>query len=400
MTTRPVLLLAGGVYQLPLIHACKRRGLSTVVFDGSPDAPGLTVADRGEVVDISDADAVIRAARAVSPMAVASITSEVTVRTTAAAAAALGLPGLPLAVAEAATDKVIMRQRFQAAGMPVPSFAQARSRDEASAAAARIGYPVIVKPVDSSGSRGVRRVESAHDLGSACELAIANSKSRTMIVEEFIDGLECTVETFSYRGETAVLGTSDKKHLPFPVCVSVDLTYPPALSAETRVAVEHAAMRAVKAIGLESGPGHIEVMVTDRGPVVIEIAARGGGYRIFSEILPLISGVDPVECVLDLALGQPPAFRPTRHEAAVLRFFTPQGQGVLADVRGVEPARRGEGIVDVVIESPIGTPYAGITRDGERPGYLIAIGPDRPTVLKRADAAEALVSFDFAPGQS
>ena len=391
--SRPVIVIAGGHYQLPLIEAVQRRGLAAAVFDGSASAPGLAMADHPRVVDITDLEAVARVARAVNPQAVAGICSEVAVQTVAAVAEALRLPGLPRAVAEAATDKYVMRQRFAAAGLPVPAFHKADSVEEAEAAAGAIGYPVIVKPVDNSGSRGVRRVETAAELAEATALALSQSAKRRAIVEACLEGTECTVETFSVHGQTEVLGVSEKVRLPFPVCVSIDLTYPPSFAPTDTAAVVDAAKRAIAAIGLESGPAHVEVMLTADGPVVVELAARGGGYRIFSEILPGISGVDPVECVLDLALGRCPPYTPSRSRAAVLRFFNPPGRGVLRRVSGIEAARGIEGVHDVVIELPLGTVFDGITRDGERPGYVIAFGDTRDEAIARADQAEGLVSF-------
>jgi biotin carboxylase len=396
MNTSPILLIAGGTYQLALIDAARRRGLKTVVFDGDPLAPGLARADRGQVVDLTDLEAVKRAACEVKPCAVAAIVSEVAVRAVAEAAAALGLPGLPRAVAEACTDKFLMRRCFAAAGLPVPQFRKAQSVQDALTAAGEIGYPVVIKPVDSSGSRGVRRVDDPGAMPSAVDLALSQSQKREAIVERFVAGIECTVETFSYHGRTEILGISEKVHVPFPACVSIDLTYPPSFAQDTIDAIADAARAAIAAVGLTSGPGHVEVFVTPDGPLVVELAARGGGYRIFSDIVPALSGVDPVECVLDLALGQEPRFDPTRAGAAVLRFFNPAARGVLQRVTGVEEARALKGILDVVIELPVGAPYDGITRDSERPGYVIAVGVDRATAVARATAVERTVQFEFA----
>jgi biotin carboxylase len=394
-TSHPVLIIAGGVYQLPLIEACRQRGLPTVVLDGSNTAPGLALADEGLTVDLVDHDAVIRVAREVKPCAVAAIVSEVAVTTVSAVANALGLPGLDRKVAEACTDKYVMRRCFETHHLPVPPFMKATSVKEARNAAASIGYPLIVKPVDSSGSRGVQRVDRPEGLDGAVQFALSQSHKGMTIIEGFLDGVECTVETFSSNGETEILGISEKVHVPFPYCVSIDLTYPPSFPPEICAQIAAAARAAVAAVGLQSGPGHIEVMLTRHGPVVIELAARGGGYRIFSDILFALSGVDPVSCVLDQALGNEPTFRPTRSRAAVLRFFNPPVRGVLRAVCGVEHAKRADGILDVVIEATIGKPYRGITRDGERPGYLISTADTREEAVRQADAAERLVEFQM-----
>jgi biotin carboxylase len=394
---RTLLVLAGGPFQLPLIHAAKRRGLRVVLFDGSADAVGFEHADEGHVLDISNAAVSVDAARRVNPDGVAAIVTEVAVTTTAAIATTLGLPGIDPETAANCTDKFRMRACFERAGLPVPRYDAVSTSDEATRACERIGFPMVVKPVDSSGSRGVRRVESLDELPAALDLALSNSRQRRAILESFLEGTECTVETFTVHGRTHVLGMSDKVHLPFPHCVSISLHYPPFFDEETRQAIGDAAIAAIDATGLRNGPGHVEVIVTPTGPVVVEVAARGGGYRIFSDILVRISGVDPVEAVIDLALGETPNAVPTRRGAAVLRFFNPQGSGMLREVSGVEAAKRIPNILDVVVEARVGQPLRGITRDGERPGYIIAIADTRQQALEAADRAEQTVQFTIDP---
>ena len=391
---KPFLVLAGGTYQLPLIHAVKRRGMPVVLFDGSDQAPGFKLADESMVVDIADPDAVVDAARRVNPAAIAAIVSEVSVRSVAAATEALGLPGISRETAEACTDKLLMHTRFAAAGLPCPPFVGLARGEDPLAAAQAIGFPQVIKPVDSSGSRGVRRVETLAEVPEAVEAAWAQSRQGRAILEGFMEGVECTVETFTVNGRTEILGISDKVRLPFPNCVSINLTYPPYFDDRTRAAVGDAAIAALQAAGLEDGPGHTEVMLTPNGPVVVEVAARGGGYRIFSDILPAISGVDPVEAIIDQALGRTPNVTPTRSRAAVLRFFNPAGHGVLRAVAGLDEAKRVDGVMDVVIEVPLGGPLRGITRDGERPGYIIAVADDRAAAVAAADRAEQSVAFD------
>jgi len=397
MTIAPLLILAGGTYQLPLIHAAQRRGLPTALLDGDASAPGFRHADSGEVVDIADARAVISAARRIKPRGIASIVNEVSVTSVAAAADALGLPGIGIDVATACTDKFVMRTRFKRAGMRCPDFAAVATGSSAARTAADIGYPVVVKPVDSSGSRGVRRVDGPEEIEPAVTAALSESRKRQAIVEGFLDGTEFTVETLTFDGRTEVLGISEKTRLPFPHCVSISLTYFPFQGMPFAEGIADAAKRAIAAAGLRNGPGHVEVMQTSDGPVVIELAARGGGYRIFSDILPAISGVDAVEAVIDQALGLPPRIKPAFRRGAVLRFFNPPASGILRSVAGLREAIDVEGVLDVVIEAELGKPYRGITRDGERPGYIITVADTREGAVSAADNAERKVVFTIEP---
>jgi biotin carboxylase len=133
--------------------------------------------------------------------------------------------------------------------------------------------------------------------------------------------------------------------------------------------------------------------------VVVEVAARGGGYRIFSDILPAISGVDPVDAVIDLAMGRVPDVTPTRSRAAVLRFFNPRMTGPVQRIDGVAEARRLADVHDVVVEVKVGQKVGGITRDGERPGYIITVADTRNQALLAADRAEETVRFTIGAAE-
>jgi biotin carboxylase len=391
----PFLILAGGLYQLPLIHAARRRGYQVALFDADPDSPGFKFAEFPEVVDISDADAVILAARRLAPSGIASIVNEVAVKTTAITAATLGIPGIGIEAAEACTDKFIMRNRFKQSGIPTPRFGVITRIGDATNVANSIGFPVVVKPVDNSGSRGVRRVEGIYDLEAAVELAMSHSRKRRVIIEEFLEGTEYTVETFTVNDHTEILGLSEKTRVPFPHCVSINLTYTPIATVTKGTDIVSAAKQAVDALGLHNGPAHIEVMLTKSGPFVVEVAARGGGYRIFSEILPSISGIDPIEAVIDQAIGLVPSIRPLYQKAAVLRFLNPQMTGIIQSVSGVAEARQVANVLDVVIEATPGKLFRGITRDGERPGYIITTADSPEKAILAADQAEQKVIFNI-----
>lgn len=388
-----LLVLGGGYYQLPLIHAAHRRGLSVMLLDGDEAAPGFRHADAGEVVDISDIDAVTSAARRLRPAGIASIACEACVRSTAVAARELGLPGIDVEVARVCTDKVLMRRRLSEAGLPCPPYCEVRDSGDAARAAKAIGFPLVMKPADNSGSRGVHRVASAEQLEEATRLALSHSRQGRAIAEGFLDGVECTVETYTVDGATKVLGISDKVRMPSAFCVAASINYPGFFDPPTMAHISEAAKSAIAAVGLADGPGHLEMIVTRSGPMVVDLAARGGGFRIFSDIVPTVSGVDGVEAVLDFSLGSRPRVTPAPGRAAVIRFFNPGRAGTLHAVEGVDAARAAHNVHDVVIAAEIGARYGGIARDGDRPGYLITVADTREAAVAAADRAEKMVRW-------
>ena len=393
---RSLLVLGGGYYQLPLIHAAHRRDLSVMLLDGSEAAPGFRHADAGEVVDISDIGAVTAVARRLRPAGIASIACEACVRSAAVAARELGLPGIDIEVARVCTDKVLMRRRLSEAGLPCPPYYEVRDITDAARAAKAIGFPLVMKPADNSGSRGVGHVTTLAQLEEATRVALSHSREGRAIAERFLDGVECTVETYTVEGATRILAISDKVRMPSPFCVAASINYPGFFDAPTMERIGEAAKRAIAAVGLVNGPGHLELIVTSSGPVVVDLAARGGGFRIFSDVVPTVSGVDGVEAVLDFALGAMPRVTPAPGRAAVIRFFDPPRTGTLHAVEGVDAARAAEHVYDVVIEAEIGRHYGGITRDGDRPGYLITVADTRAAAVAAADRAEEMVRWEIA----
>jgi biotin carboxylase len=392
------LVLAGGVYQLPLIQALKRKNFNVVLFDGNPNAVGFKYADQGVVIDISNHVACLESSRELANISgVASIVNEASVVTVAYIAQELGLFGIGLEVAKRATNKVLMRESFLNHKMKIPIYGDAKTIEEINQLAFNIGFPAIIKPVDSSGSRGVFQVNSIDEVESIFTSAINESQAGKVIIESFLDGVEFTVEAYSINGNATVLGFSQKKRVPFPACVSIELQYMPFEDHESGRAIVEAALDAIRAVGIENGPSHTEIIMTNDGPYVVEIAARGGGFRIFPEIIEAISGVDPIDLIIEQSIGNVPSINKIKNRAAVLRFFTPNAFGTISGIYGVEMARKVNDVVDVFIEPNLtGKIFNGITKDGDRPGYILTISEDINGAVRAADEAEKMVSFEIS----
>jgi biotin carboxylase len=396
MYIRPFLVVAGGQFQLPLIYAIKARSFPVAVVDGDPNAPGFKLADYHEVLDIANEEEVIQYAKRINPIAIASIVSEIAVTSVAAAVKALNLPGITMQTAEICTDKFKMRSVFYANGLPSPRFLDANNVEAAKLATLEIGMPVVIKPVDSSGSRGVTRVERIESVEYAYQAARIYSRSQKVIIESFLEGHEFTVETITVNGSTSILGFSKKQRIPFPHCVSVELLYFNYREYYFGEQIVNLVVDAINSVGLRNGAAHTEIILTKTGPVLVEIAARGGGYEIFTKILPEISGVNVVEAVIDLALGKEPIIGSVDTKCAVLKFFDSEKHGVIQSVSGIEEAKNIAGVIGLEIDGKIiGKKFNGITRDGERLGYMIVLGDRVSEVLAIANEVEGLINFDI-----
>jgi len=390
-----LMVIGAGQYQLPVIIKAKEMGLKVVATDWSSEAPGFRYADFHRIVDVKNMVANLKVAREFAIDGVVSIVSELGVRTTAYVAEQLALLGLKYKAAAAATDKAMMREKFLQANFPSPKFFKINTKKEASAAILKLGLPVVMKPTDNSGSRGVTRIEKLADLDFSFRLAKENSSKGDIIVEQFLSGTEMTVEALSYNSKHHILAMCSKKRIPFPGCVSIDLSYPPPFSEKVLAKVKKVVISALNALGISTGATHTEIIMTGQGPMLVEVAARGGGFGIFSDIVPFVSGVDIVKECINIAMGYDVNISSKNSKAAVLRFFNlPQGK--LKKITGLEEARKIKGIHLIELEVTAGEVVKPITSDGSRHGHIIAFAEAREEAICRADSAEASIKFEMA----
>lgn len=274
--------------------------------------------------------------------------------TVAAIAADLGLPGPTRDAMRGACDKAATRRICSAAGVPGPAFAVAATWEEIAASAAEIGYPVVVKPVDLCGGMFVRRVENVDRLRDAVE-AIAgfpvNARGQVrapeVLVEECLDGPEYSVETVTHRGRTTVVGITDKYVVGSDCFIEAGHMFPAATDPEQSAVIGAVAVAAIEALGLDGTVAHTEVVVTARGPRLVEVNPRPAGNRI-TELVRRVTGIDLAAVHADLAAGIEPVLAPvdTGIGSAAIAFLVPERAGRLESILGAGEWSSDDRIVD------------------------------------------------------
>jgi biotin carboxylase len=392
------LLLGGGRWQCALIAAAKSFGLEVLVADISPSAPGRVLADRFFQVDTDDRQALLAIASSEGVEVVLSDQTDRLVPVVAFLNEELGLPGIRTTVARRFTDKAVMREALAGAEVPQPRWEVVEGDEAAGRVASRIGYPLIVKPPSNQSSRGVSLVGSPEELPGALARALSWSTDARVLVEEFVEGMELTVEGVSVGGVAHVLAVSEKRHYRSLPCVADNLAYPPRMARPTRSAVEEATVAAVEALGLEQGIFHCEMRVRGKMPYLVEVAARGGGSGIASRIVPHVSGVDVYLTWLDGLLGgRSSVFEPGSRQlekAAVLGFFD-FAAGPVRKVTGLEEVRARKLAEEVEVDVEPGSYYEGPRDDTSRGGYFLCLGADRDEVDRRAQKVRDLVALEY-----
>jgi len=365
-----------------------------VVADISPDCPGRKAGRHFVQVDTNDRDALVAIARARRIDIVLAEQTDRVVPVAAFVNSALALPGLRPDVAERFTDKYAMR-RALLGKVPMPPFEEVATPDAALAFARRHGFPIVLKPKRSQSSMGVFKVDSPSALGELFPESMAQSHDGKILIEGFIQGPEITVEGFCLKGRFHVLAVSEKEHYSFNACVARRLAYPPRYSELRMSNICKAAGTVVESLGLEDGISHAEYRMQDDVPHLVEVAARGGGNRIASRIVPHVSGVDMYELLIRRLCGQDVVMPPRKHRAAVLEFldFAP---GPVKAVHGVEQVRAEELAAEIQLAFRPGDTILQPSDDRRRLGYVIVFGKDRDEVDARCARIRELVQVEYA----
>lgn len=388
------LIIAGaGPLQVPAFHAARARGLRIVAIDGDPQAPGMRLADAAHAIDTRDSEGVIDVARRERADGIVTLSTDAPVRAVAAACRVLRLCGLSPEAALRATHRGHMREAFAKHGVPVPRFRRTFDLEEARAAAADIGLPVIVEPVARAESLGIYKVERPDQLEAAYTRAASASGGATeILVEELVDGPEVSVESLSHHGQHHIVAITDKRTDGDAHGDGVGYTEPSQLPRVAQTQIKVATLAGLDALGIMDSAAHVEVRLSRKGPRIIEVGARLGGDYVTAELVPRSTGVDMIGAVIDVALGEAPRTKHTRYAAAAIHYVG-AAPGIVRRVRGVDEARKVPGIAVVELFVTAGEELRPVRAGRARAGYVIAEAeePQRAEASARTAAAMIVV---------
>ena len=402
---KTLLFVGAGRHQRRAILRAKELGLRVVAVDRNPDAPGLAEADVARVVDFSDPAAVVRATARVKLDGVLTVSADRAVPVVAAVAEARGLPGIGTATAHLMTHKVAMRRRLGETGVPQPRFAACRTLSETRRAADQVGFPAVLKPTDSGGQRGVFRVDSLDDVDAHLHEALAASPTGEAILEEFVDGVEMNGIVVARDGHSISLTLSDRLRPPgIGFGVGWIHVYPASVYGDQLEESERVAVHTVHALGLQTGIAFPQLIATQDGrALVVECAARIPGGQM-ADLVRHAVGVDLVDVQIRMALGEElpdelvlPRFR----QPLAVRFFTaepgPLPTGRVTAVGSLEKVLAFPGVVQAETYLALGETIRPVRLDGDRRGYVIAVGDTSLQALERAEAAARLLDVQVEP---
>lgn len=372
---KKIMILGASILQLPAIVKAKELGLEVIAVDMNPEAVGFKVEGvNNEIISTIDTEKILEAAKRHNIDGIMTLATDMPMRSVATVARELNLVGIDQETALKATNKAEMRKALHENDVPIPRFYKVSTLEEFKDVIQEFPDWFMIKPADSSGSRGIYLANSDMGIDELVErynYSVQYSKIGDVVVEEYMRGPEVSVETLSVDGVCHVIQITDKMTTGAPHFVELGHAQPTKHRKEVVDKIAEIAKAANRAIGIKNGPSHTEIIVTSDGPKIVELGARLGGDNIATHLVPLSTGVNMVECCIKIALGEKPDFVSKWSRGAAIRYFD-QHAGIVKSIDGLEEAERISGVQQISIVHGVGEKISDVTNSGERMGFVIA----------------------------
>ncbi len=334
------MVLAAGLLQIDVIEKAKSMGYYVLAVDGNPKAPGFNVADKAICADIVNEETMLKIARDEHVDGVIHPCSEVSMAVMGRINDELGLSGISREQAICATNKHLMRKAFEKGNAPSPKSILAQDAEDAwSRLQNEFDTDAILKPSRNSGSRGIAKVSRNMDKGDfirAYDESLSESRDHSVLIEQFIEGPEFSIEMIVWQGEIHVLTVTDKKTTGAPHFVELGHNQPSCFSATDVETLKAAAVAGVRALGVNNCACHAEAKLMNGKAYLMEVGARLGGDFISTELTHLSTGIDMVAAAIDVALGVEPDLSAKEEPKGVcIRYFCPK-PGKLVSILNTE----------------------------------------------------------------
>ena len=365
MKVAKIAIIGANEFQYKLIARANKLGYETYVFAWEEGAVARDIATAFYPVSITDKEKILEIAKQVQVDAVISIASDLAMPTVNYIADKLGFIGNSLISTELMTDKFKMRERLSDYNLPCPWYRLISKYDDL--ADESLNFPLIVKPIDRSGSRGVTKVSSFEELKAAIDLAKNVSFSDVVLVEEYIGGSEYSIESISQNGKHQILQITEKFTTGSPNYIEIGHLQPARISNELRLKIEKVVVDSLAALEFENGASHAEIKIENDKIYIIEIGGRMGGDFIGSDMVQISTGIDFLKLVIDVSLGNRIKIggdNISKNYAVVRFLFTHKDMEVFNNIKTRYP--------DTVVEENISDVFnEQVTDSSNRNGYYI-----------------------------
>lgn len=377
MDKKSIMVFGVGELQESIIKRAKAMGLFVVGIDPCAEACCRNAVDAFEIVGGQDYEGTLAVAKKYNISAVVTAATDKPLVMMARVANELGLRFFSEDTAIWSTDKFQMKQRFIEGGIPCAKGRLISKVEEVK----DFYFPVIVKPRDNSGSRGVIYCNSTEELEKAMNEALQYSRMDTVLVEEFIEGQEYSIESLHYDGKSEVIQFTEKTTTEFPYNVELGHKQPANLSEEQKEEIRKIISNIAECMKFENCPSHTELKINKRGIFIIETSPRLGGDYITSTLVPLSTGINIEDQLLNIALNNKVDLSTGRvNKASAVCFFNfPEGVITSIDSK-INNISEWEGVEEFCFKLKVGDKVNKITSSLNRYGQFIVNGENREEI--------------------
>lgn len=387
---KKLMIMGAGIYQVPLIKRAKAMGIHTIAVSIPGNYPGFAVADEICHINTVDYEAVLKVAREKQIDGIVTAGTDVAVITIGKVCDELGLTGLSFEAAKIASDKMLMKECYEANGVRTARFRKVHFEDDLEEAIKDLEYPLIFKAVDSSGSRGITRVNKKEDIEAAVAAVKAVTRKKYYIVEEFIIGEEFGAQAFVYGGKLQFVLPHGDYVFMGDTGVPVGHFAPYHLSDEVLQDVYEQTEKAIRAMKLDNCAINADFIMKDGKTYVLEIGGRSGATCL-AELVSIYYGYDYYEKIIQAALGEAPEFPQDQAVPNASKLLMSDRDGVIRSIANHNP--QNDNIYEIMFDYRVGEAVKKFKVGPHRIGHVVTKG----NTLEEATAAleEALKNIEI-----
>ena len=397
MINKIIVASTAGMWQIPMILKAKELGCIIVAIDADPLAPGLQLADHVINTELTDIETIYAELQIITGQISGALSycSDAGMRLAELIMRHYNHDEAMILDSKLFTNKGAQRNRWKDAGLPIPKFELFKDRTAALKYCINKQFPLVIKPTDSAGSRGVGILKDRQDRDRLINNAFYFSNENQIIVEDYFEGTEYTVEIFAQGGRIyPLLITQKVKIEETGGTVSSELWTIPEGNEIYKVLADLAS-DGYMALNLKNGVGHMEII---RNPVtgemiIVEAAARGGGFNLASQLIPACTGIDFAKLSLSLYLDFESEFKPKYYRPSVL-FFVPSEKGTFKNIQGVEVCNEIPGVF-VEVLAKVGQRFSSPNSDADRICSVVISASDESKLREKVEKVKSMLMIHF-----
>ncbi len=369
---RKIMILGASIYQVPLIKKAKEMGLYVVCVSIPGDYPGFKYADKVYYINTRDEEGVLKAAKDEQISGVCTTGTDVALKAVGYVNDKLKLNGVSFASACICTDKALMKECFTKHSVNTAKFAKAYSFNEAKLFYAMLGCAVIIKPVDSSGSRGISKATNYEELEAAYKKATSMTKKEYVIIEQFLEGYEIGVDAFVVKGKVLFTAIHGKVNYDNgSTCVPVGHYFPFEASDDLIKKIEEECKKVIVAVGMNDCSVNMDVMISGGEPYILEASGRCGATCI-PELISLYYDFDYYKQMISCALGDKVEFEEKNHRPCIAKLIVSDKSGAIVAQESIT----NDPTIRVSFDYKIGDRINKFKVGPDRIGQIVAVGTD------------------------